>query len=160
MKKLIVISSLFISLSAISFGLEDLEAQCVACFQSSDGSCTTEMVNRDGASGCGCDTGCDCSGTCEYRGEAMLTPDMKIDDLDVTEDGLMIEVDEINQREIFADLNYGGFIGEEKVSDVWFDNKIAFYKVSKNEFLLFPIKQNEFDLLSCDGEILATIRKN
>ncbi|CAN5118957.1 hypothetical protein BH23BAC3_BH23BAC3_33800 [soil metagenome] len=143
-----------------TISVQSSNAQCVACYQTSDGSCTTELVNRNGAEGCGCDTGCNCSGQCTYVGEAFNIEDVINYEKDIPETGLMVSIESHESIELENLLNqfrHEGVAGEMIVSNVWFQDNLAIYRLNENDFMIFPVKDNKMNLLSCDGEYLTTI---
>lgn len=152
----------FIYSIALIFGNSQAIAQCVACYQSANGNCDTEIVNRDGASGCGCDTGCSCTGQCKYgpgSGDMMILDDEVIF-LNIPEDGLVYESDLLRKTTFFETFIEGGYVGEEKISNVLFGEKHGAYVISDSEIVLFPLKDDSFDLKNCNGELMASISKN
>lgn len=157
--------SIFIltTLLIVGINVDSLSAQCVACYQKADGSCRTELVHRDGSNGCGCDSGCDCDGQCTYtepgEGANLDILKYKLDSMDVPNSGYLIKIREDEQYAILSNLSESGYLGEETIDHVWFGNKVALYKLSKDEFLIFPANNSSFDLVNCNGELLATIHK-
>ncbi len=146
--------------------IEESKAQCVACYQKADGSCRTELVNRDGSNGCGCDSGCDCDGQCQYVepeeheeiGIFWMNSDY-INSLELNDNGILIKSDNILVDELSAKFQNGGRIGEVTLENVWFGKDRGIYMTSANELLLFPLKNDEeFVLLDCNGESIATVK--
>jgi hypothetical protein len=152
------VTTAILTLFIIQLGyVQYASAQCVACYQSKDGTCTTELVNRNGADGCGCDTGCNCSGTCEYFGEAFNLDD--IDELtsDLPSTGLMASTETEKLDNFLTDFRHKGVVGNKTVSNIWFNDDIAIYRLNQSDFMIYPVRDNKIELKSCSGEHLATI---
>lgn len=136
------------------------QAQCVACFQSADGSCSTDIVNRSAHETCGCDGGCDCEGQCTVVGSAMNLQELLQDNIEIPVEGILVTLEMDNSNELLSEFSQKGYVGENEVNNVFFGENLALYRLDKNEFIAFPVRENKMDLHSCDGEYLATIREN
>jgi hypothetical protein len=164
MKYTIIFS--FMVLSMLLLTIEESKAQCVACYQNADGSCRTELVNRDGSNGCGCDSGCSCDGQCQYvepnehKEIGLLWMNLDyINSLELNDNGILIKPENINVDELSANFQKGGRIGDVKMENVWFGEDRGIYLTNANELLLFPLKNDdEFDLIDCNGKSIATVK--
>jgi hypothetical protein len=152
--KLIGIFVLSLLIQMIS--VETSNAQCVACYQTATG-CDTELVNRNGYEGCGCDDGCDCDGPCTFVGEAFNIEDVINNKIDIPETGLMASFESNELDDLLNQFRNEGVAGEMIISNVWFQDNFAVYKINENDFIIYPVKDNKMDLVSCDGEYLTTI---
>lgn len=137
--------------------VEISNAQCVACYQTASGSCNTELVNRDGYEGCGCDGGCDCDGPCKFAGETFNLEDVINYKIDIPETGLMASIESNELDNLLNQFRHEGVAGEMTISNVWFQDNLAIYRLNDNDFMIYPVKDNKMDLISCNGEYLTTI---
>lgn len=160
-------ASLF-TLLIIMLGLstEQAEAQCVACYQTVD-DCKTEVVNADGYDACGCKSGCECSGACTYDDgggddeiKVAFHSGKDLNNMSIPDGGYKIRIDEDLFNDAFATFVKGGKIEDDEIDQVWFGDKVALYELSNEEYLIFPLKEDGFDLRDCNGEIMAVITKN
>ena len=149
-----------LGLATLLLSPNSLEAQCVACFQTADGSCTTDTVQRSAHETCGCDGGCDCEGQCTVVGSAMNLQELLQNEAEIPKEGILVTLNLSNSEDLLTEFNQKGYVGENEVNNVFFREKIALYRLHNNEYMVFPVRENKMELRSCDGEFLATIRKN
>ncbi len=161
MKTLLIIITSVAFTIVLNIGELQAQAGCVACFQTVEG-CSTEIVESGGYSeGCGCRSGCKCYGEiCNpEHTEILINNSNELKSLDIPMNGYFVNLLQQSAREILSEFTKGGLIGNQTIDNVYFGSQIGIYELSDGKLMAFPLREEKFDLIGCDGSVLASIKR-